>query len=159
MDGVMKFSARWLIYVFVVLLLFVSIIQNRLLLGMAVFGVMAVCVLVIDWTIGLVFHHARPHAELPSITQLVPTFQTFKSFPSDHTAISVGLACSALLLFGGWIGSLAGVIATLIACARVYVGVHYPRDVVGGLIVGIIVSLASFSFAGYSIVPIITSFL
>src|SRR6266511_3642298 len=63
------------------------------------------------------------------------------SFPSGHASTS--FACAALL---GWLTPLPRVplfvLAALIAFSRVYVGVHYPLDVLGGAALGIAVATA-----------------
>jgi membrane-associated phospholipid phosphatase len=40
------------------------------------------------------------------------------------------------LLASRWFGILAIVLAVLVAWGRVFVGVHYPGDVLGGLAIG-----------------------
>jgi undecaprenyl-diphosphatase len=47
----------------------------------------------------------------------------------------------ALWLYDRTIGAVALVLAAIVAFARVYVGVHYPSDVVGGALIGIAVAL------------------
>lgn len=73
------------------------------------------------------------------IKTLVRPFQSWKSFPSDH-AILVTLMVAAAHGFdapaGLFIFLLAGGI--LVAAARVYAGVHYPRDILGGVIIALI---------------------
>jgi undecaprenyl-diphosphatase len=63
------------------------------------------------------------------------------SFPSGHAATS--FACAALL---AWLTPLPRVplfvLAALIAFSRVYDGVHYPLDVVGGAVLGLLVATA-----------------
>lgn len=64
------------------------------------------------------------------------------SFPSGHTAASFA-AVAALMLAGErklWIP--ASVLAVFIAFSRLYLYVHYPTDILGGIAVGI--------FAGYA---------
>jgi undecaprenyl-diphosphatase len=63
------------------------------------------------------------------------------SFPSGHAATS--FACAATL---AWLTPLSPIalyaLAVLIAFSRVYVGVHYPLDVVGGAALGLGVATA-----------------
>jgi undecaprenyl-diphosphatase len=63
------------------------------------------------------------------------------SFPSGHAATS--FACAATL---AWLTPLSPValyaLAGLIAFSRVYVGVHYPLDVIGGAALGLGVATA-----------------
>lgn len=60
------------------------------------------------------------------------------SFPSGHTAAS--FAAVAALYFAGEkkMCAPALVLAVLIACSRMYLYVHYPTDILGGIIVGIL---------------------
>lgn len=60
------------------------------------------------------------------------------SFPSGHTAAS--FAAVAALYFAGEkkMCAPALVLAVLIACSRMYLYVHYPTDILGGMAVGIL---------------------
>lgn len=59
------------------------------------------------------------------------------SFPSGHSASSMA-AATAIFLFDRKKGALAYVLAFLIAVSRIYFFVHYPTDVLCGIIVGIV---------------------
>lgn len=61
-------------------------------------------------------------------------------FPSDHATASGALA-GAILLAGWRLGGIAALLGALIAFSRVYVGVHYPVDVIAGLALGAAVAL------------------
>ncbi|MBW4704193.1 phosphatase PAP2 family protein [Micromonospora sp. RL09-050-HVF-A] len=62
------------------------------------------------------------------------------SFPSNHATIAGALATAVLLLSPRW-GLLAVPLALLAALSRVFVGVHYPHDVLAGLLLGVAVTL------------------
>lgn len=61
------------------------------------------------------------------------------SFPSNHAAIA-GAAAVALALAWPRIALLTVPMALLMAFSRVFVGVHYPHDVLVGLVVGALVA-------------------
>jgi undecaprenyl-diphosphatase len=69
------------------------------------------------------------------------------SFPSGHASTS--FACAALL---AWLTPLPKVplfaLATLIAFSRVYTGVHYPLDILGGAVLGLAIATALLLLAG-----------
>ncbi|KMV18354.1 phosphatase PAP2 family protein [Mycolicibacterium septicum] len=71
---------------------------------------------------------------------------TDPGFPSDH-AVMAGAVTAGVWLVGWRLGVLAAVAAVVMAFARVYVGAHYPQDVLAGLVLG-----ATVSFAGYLLV-------
>ena len=62
------------------------------------------------------------------------------SFPSGHAASSLACAVVIIVMYGGALGWLALGAALLMAFSRVYVGVHYPLDVLVGSIVGTLVA-------------------
>lgn len=81
----------------------------------------------------------RPCHDIPDIRLLVPC-GAGKSFPSSH---AVNNFASAIVL-GSFFKDYKThflVIASLIAISRVYVGVHYPSDVIAGAILGTLIGL------------------
>jgi undecaprenyl-diphosphatase len=62
------------------------------------------------------------------------------SFPSDHATGAFALA-AAIFFYDRVVGGALLALAALLAFSRVYVGTHYPGDVVGGAAVGIAVAL------------------
>lgn len=79
----------------------------------------------------------RPFITHQEIHQLVFHISD-KSFPSDHTTIAFVLAFSLFLINKKW-GSIFLVLAFLIGFARIFCGLHYPLDVLGGILMAFIV--------------------
>ncbi len=69
------------------------------------------------------------------------------SFPSNHSVIAFA-AATALLFAYRRLGWGAMVAAALMAASRVWIGVHYPHDVVVGALVGILVAIPLALLAG-----------
>lgn len=87
------------------------------------------------------FARVRPCDVNPAVDLLIPRPEDY-SFPSGHTAASFA-AVSALFFAGEkklWKPAL--LLAVLIAFSRLYLYVHYPTDVLGGIAVGVICGYA-----------------
>lgn len=70
------------------------------------------------------------------LTQLLP-HAAGSSFPSDHTTVTTAIGMSLLLLTRfKKTGAAIVVAAVIIGFSRIFVGVHYPVDIAGGLVVG-----------------------
>lgn len=69
------------------------------------------------------------------------------SFPSNHAVIAAAAAV-ALLFVSRRLGTVALVAACAMAVARVWVGAHYPHDVVAGVLVGTLIARAPAAFLG-----------
>ena len=59
------------------------------------------------------------------------------SFPSDHTTVSYAIAF-AVVAFDPIAGAIFLVVATTIAVGRLFIGAHYPSDVLAGLVIGLL---------------------
>ena len=90
----------------------------------------------------LITDRPRPGVRYPDPATLVYLPHT-SSFPSGHAAVS--FACAATLARFAprrRIAVVLYVVAALIAYSRVYVGVHYPLDVLAGAVLGLVVATA-----------------
>jgi len=92
--------------------------------------------------LGNAVREARPYTALQHVEVLVSRTSDF-SFPSDH-AVMAGAVAAGVFLVSRPLGLVAALAAVLMAFTRVYVGAHYPGDVIVGLLFGAVVSLAGY---------------
>lgn len=87
----------------------------------------------------LFVHRPRPYVALSTVRNIIgpQTGEEFQSFPSGHALFFFALATAVFLYdrrLGWWF--FAG--ATLMGIARVVGGIHWPSDIVGGAVIGIL---------------------
>lgn len=82
------------------------------------------------------FARTRPYDVNTTVQLLVPKLHDF-SFPSGHTSASF-TAVNALYFSKDKLWKPALILACLIAVSRLYLYVHYPTDVLGGLLLGVL---------------------
>ena len=87
----------------------------------------------------------RPYEAIAGLEAIVPQLHDW-SFPSGHACSSFAAATSLALSFGKK-GAWSFILATLIAISRVYVGVHYPSDVIVGIAVGSLTAYLTFKLS------------
>jgi membrane-associated phospholipid phosphatase len=75
--------------------------------------------------------------------------QAGRSFPSNHASNTAAVALLAALFFRRW-GWLAFIPAMLVAYSRVYVGSHWPSDVLSGICIGFAVALFVLALAEWA---------
>ncbi len=76
-------------------------------------------------------------------------------FPSGHTQGSATLwGFLALWHRRAWLAWIAGLVIVLVGVSRVYLGVHFPLDVVGGALLGLALAAAGVAFPSYPIWPL-----
>jgi len=79
----------------------------------------------------------RPYEVVDGLECLMGKAMDF-SFPSGHSGSSFAAATVIACLFPKKFGIPAVIIAALIALSRLYVGIHYPTDVLFGVVDGIL---------------------
>lgn len=139
LDELMTWFALDATYALVVIAI-ASWLVNRLLgrpLAVRV-GLSVVIAVVICETISLWYFHPRPFAALPDVLQLVP-HEPNASFPSTHATATAAFA-GPFVWSRARLGVLLLVGTVIVGFARVFVGVHYPADVIVGLSLGFGVS-------------------
>ena len=86
----------------------------------------------------------RPFVTFTDLQIIIPTPSQY-SFPSGHTSSSFAAAAVFYRHLPKKLGVPSIVLAGLIGFSRLYVGVHYPTDVIAGVVMGIFLSyLAEF---------------
>lgn len=95
----------------------------------------------------------RPYSVLPHALVLVSRSSDY-AFPSDH-AVMAGAVAAGVLLARRRLGLVVTALAVLMAATRVYVGAHFPLDVVAGLLVGALVALVSYAVARPAVLALV----
>ena len=108
-----------------------------------VFALTVIAVVLADWSatgLKALFDRPRPplrYAEPKTLVHLPHD----AAFPSGHAATSFAAATMLSFAFPRFAPFLY-VLAAAVAFSRVYVGVHYPLDVLGGALLGVLVATA-----------------
>lgn len=124
----------WYVYIALVVLLFIKGIVNKdydyrkIAFSTVVFTIIN---LLLSFIIGSIFYVERPFVQ-NKVNLLFPHIAD-ASFPSDHAtgtmSIALGLAKYKKLL-----GIILAILSIIVGFSRVYVGHHYPLDILGAYI-------------------------
>ncbi|HEX4104527.1 MAG TPA: phosphatase PAP2 family protein [Candidatus Paceibacterota bacterium] len=137
-DGVGIFFAEYLAYFMVAAFLVLVYYQSGWRRKMYLFCEGAIAIMlsrgIVTEVIRFFYHHQRPF----SFYNFVPLIQEQGwSFPSGHMAWFFAMSLTVWYVnrtWGWWFFGLS----TVMGVARVYVGVHWPLDIVGGMVVGLV---------------------
>ncbi|MDR1905779.1 MAG: phosphatase PAP2 family protein [Clostridiales bacterium] len=114
-------------------------------IGVAVAVALILELVVVNVALKPLIMRARPFVVNPDVALLIGRPGDY-SFPSGHTASMFAFSVS-VLCFNKKLGAAAVVIAALVAFSRLYLYVHYPSDVIAGMLIGIIIAIVSSKIA------------
>ena len=101
---------------------------------------MAISYLIGNLILKNLFARQRPFSRVEDIVLLIAEPSEF-SFPSGHT-LSSFTAATVIFLHSKKAGICAFLLAIAIAFSRMYLFVHYPSDIIAGMLLGIIVAIS-----------------
>ena len=133
-----RILAEWVVYAAVLWMVVAWIRNTRQVRYVLLDGLLTVlAALATGQVIAMLWYHARPF-ELHMGHQLLP-HATVTSFPSDHGLFMFALAFAWLVnritRSWGWLFLLAGF---AVAWSRVYLGIHFPFDMIGAFVISLI---------------------
>ena len=111
-------------------------------IGVTVIAALGISFLVCNLAVKPMVGRIRPY-DLKEGIELIVSKPTDFSFPSGHTSASFAAAAAIFAYRKKW-GSGALALAALIAFSRLYLYVHYPSDVLAGLVLGVFAGAAAY---------------
>jgi undecaprenyl-diphosphatase len=142
LDKVMIFFSKDMPYIFVAIsaiVFILGIVKNNSNTRKAVFSTFVITVinLFLSVIIGKVYYEDRPFVH-NKINLLVP-HPADSSFPSDHAIGTMSIALG-FTKYNKILSGILTILSLIVGFSRVYVGNHYPMDVIGAYVIVIVVN-------------------
>lgn len=137
-DGVGIFFANYLVYFLVLGFLFLVILETGPRRKLYRFAEGALAALLarglLTEIIRFFYHHPRPF-DFYGFQPLIA--ESGSSFPSGHMTFLFAIAMAVWYANKKW-GVVYFILSAAVGVARIYAGVHWPYDIVGGIVVGVL---------------------
>lgn len=136
-DGIITFLASFLIWFMFAGLILLWVIDGRIKREEALHALFS---FFLAWAAAEIIKRAVPTErpfQINGFTPLTTTKPTDGAFPSGHTAAAFALSTTIWLHDKkvGWVYMILGLV---VGAARILANVHYPVDILGGALVGIL---------------------
>ncbi|MCM3594702.1 undecaprenyl-diphosphatase [Metabacillus idriensis] len=137
-DLLMIWISKNIRYVFIYVLIFMGV-KNDFYKEVTRKALISVLVtLVINTLVKLFYFKPRPFVKR-RVGILIPS-KVDSSFPSKHTLLVFAISAS-IFLYDRILGSIMGILSVLTGFSRIWVGHHYPSDIIGSAFIGTIASV------------------
>lgn len=142
LDFILKFLAAYLIYALpvVLLILWFTVPKKRSSLFLAVLGGALAWLLITKLAIPHIWLRPRPDLAAIGAKELLFHRPDY-SFPSDHATMLFGLTFGLYLFDWKRAANWFLPFAIVVTFCRVVIGVHFPLDIIGGAVSGLIGAL------------------
>lgn len=145
LDQVMRFvtslgnaSVVWILLTIVLLL-----IPKTRKGGVVLLAALCIEIILCNGILKNLFARTRPYESGQAVRLLITKPKDY-SFPSGHTAAAFAAVTALYLAKVKKVWQCAMILAVLIAFSRMYFYVHYPTDILGGALLGIISGLTGY---------------
>ncbi|RSD28845.1 phosphatase PAP2 family protein [Mesobacillus subterraneus] len=151
-DGLMIFVSNRIRYTYlmiIVLMLFKNRKNKRIALETSSSVLLSI---IAQFFIKVIYHRPRPFKRR-KVGILIPS-KMDSSFPSKHTMLTFA-ASTTILMFHRTLGKILIWLSVLTGFSRIWVGHHYPSDILGSALLGSVISLVTrfISFRQYGTKP------
>ncbi|OGE78240.1 MAG: hypothetical protein A2751_03735 [Candidatus Doudnabacteria bacterium RIFCSPHIGHO2_01_FULL_46_14] len=134
-DKVVIYANEYGLYVFAGIVAILFFVNRRAFWGAAISSILARGI--ITEIIRYAYKRPRPFVndQLENVRQLVVKSVINDSFPSGHAAFYFAIAF-AVYFQNRKAGAVLIILAVILGTTRIYTGIHYPSDILGGALIG-----------------------
>ena len=136
MNTIEKFITNFGGFIAAAMVLMIIIPKTRRL-GIMTFAANFMADMLANGVLKKLVERVRPYEVVEGLTSVIGAMSS-TSFPSGHSACSFAIATVIFLETKKKVGIPALILAAMIASSRLYLGVHYPTDVLAGITVGVL---------------------